>query len=640
MCGIAGAWGDFPDDLVPRMIRRLAHRGSDDEGIFRDSQHRLTLGHRRLAILDLSPAGHQPMRDPVAGTSIVFNGEIYNYLELRARLEKNGVSFRSRSDTEVLLALYREQGTEMLSLLEGMFAFALWDPGNRELFLARDGFGVKPLYFAENAKGFLFASELKALLLEPSLHNGLDPTALAQYLTYLWCPSPRLPLKNVSKLEPGTALLVREARIGRKWQFYSIPFGAERRRDAPEALARELRRTLETAVRRQMISDVPVGCFLSGGIDSSAVTALARSHSRETLQCFSVELPAQDARAEGMTDDLPYARRVAEHLGVSLHTVSARFDLADQLDLMVRQLDEPQADPAALHVFFIAALARQCGIPVLLSGAGGDDLFSGYRRHQALAVESLWKWVPRPLRRIVQAAGTSLPSNPPLSRRFRRALEHAGNTQDDRLPTYFEWCAPETTWALLEPDFRKEASPEEVRAPLRDFIRRLPRTATPLDRMLALECRFFLADHNLNYTDKMAMAHGVEVRVPFLDRDLAALAAAIPDSLRIRRGVPKWILRKALENDLPPEILHRPKTGFGVPLRAWLRGPLRPCVDVLLHPESLRRRRIFNPEAVRALVHADRAGRIDAAYTILGLICIEMWCRNFLDPPKSLSGSC
>ncbi|MFN3486593.1 MAG: asparagine synthase-related protein, partial [Planctomycetota bacterium] len=231
------------------------------------------------------------------------------------------------------------------------------------------------------------------------------------------------------------------------------------------------------------------------------------------------------------------------------------------------------------------------------------------------------------------------PSNRPLSRRFRRALEHAGETQDDRLPTYFEWCAPEATWALLEPDFRKEASPEEVRAPLRDFIRTLPQTATLLDRMLALECRFFLADHNLNYTDKMAMAHGVEVRVPFLDRDLAALAASIPDSLRIRRGVPKWILRKALENDLPPEILRRPKTGFGVPLRAWLRGPLRACVDALLHPENLRRRGIFNPDAVRALVHADRAGRIDAAYTILGLICIEMWCRNFLDHPKSLSGS-
>lgn len=639
MCGIAGAWGDFPTDLVPRMTRRLAHRGPDDEGLFREPSRGLALGHRRLAILDLTPAGHQPMQDPDTGTCIVFNGEIYNYLDLRAPLERQGTPFRGRSDTEVLLALYREHGIEMLHLLEGMFAFALWNPRNAELFLARDGFGVKPLYFAENTRGFLFASELKALLEEPSLAHALDPVALAQYLTYLWCPSPRSPLKGVSKLEPGTALLVRDGRICRKWTFYRVPFGQEPRPDSPETLAHETRRALETAVRRQMISDVPVGAFLSGGLDSSAVVALARTHSRGPLQCFSIELPSDDARAEGMIDDLPYARRAAEHLGVALHTVPARFDLAEQLDLMVRQLDEPEPDPAALHVFFIASLARQHGIPVLLSGAGGDDLFSGYRRHQALAVERLWKWMPRPLRRILQAAGTALPSQPPLSRRLRRALNHAGDSQDDRLPTYFEWCPPEIARYLLHPDLRDQASPEEVRTPLRDFLITLPAEAAPLDRMLALECRFFLADHNLNYTDKMAMARGVEVRVPFLDRNLAALAASVPASLKLRRGVTKWILRKALENDLPSEILHRPKTGFGVPLRRWLHGPLRPRVDELINPENVRRRGIFSPEAVSELLEADRAGTIDAAYTILGLICIELWCRTFLHPTHPSSGS-
>ncbi|HXG60973.1 MAG TPA: asparagine synthase (glutamine-hydrolyzing) [Planctomycetota bacterium] len=631
MCGIAGAWGRFESDLVPRMIRRLAHRGPDDEGIYRPSRQFLTLGHRRLAILDRSPAGRQPMVDPSTGTCIVFNGEIYNHPEWRERLEKDGARFQGRSDTEVLLALYRAYGPGMLDLLEGMFAFALWDPRREELLLARDGFGVKPLYFTETPKGFLFASEIKALLEEPSVNRAPDPVALAQYLTYLWCPSPRTPFRDIRKLEPGKALLLRDAGIRESWTFYAPPVHAPRSGAPPSEIAGRVRQTLDQAVHRQMISDVPVGAFLSGGLDSSAIVALARTHTPDRLRCFSIELPAEDASAEGIIDDLPYARRAAAHLGVELHTLSARFNLANELDLMIRTLEEPQADPAALHVYFISSIARRCGVPVLLSGAGGDDLFTGYRRHEALAAERLWSWMPRPFRRSLQTAVALLPAKGLLSRRIRRALGNAGAKDHLRLLTYFEWCPADLAAGLLHPDLAPDVTPEAIRAPLQTFLDGLPDASTPLDRMLALERRFFLADHNLLYTDKMAMAHGIEVRVPFLDRDVAALAASLPDSCKIRRGVTKWILRKAFENDLPREILRRPKTGFGVPLRQWLRGPLRVPLDELLHPDTLRRRRIFNPQAVSRLVSADRTGQIDAAYTILSVLCIDLWWRRFVD---------
>jgi asparagine synthase (glutamine-hydrolysing) len=637
MCGIAGYDGRFGPGLLERMSAMVAHRGPDDQGTWTAPDGSVGLAHRRLAILDLSPLGHQPMHDRRGGLTIAYNGEIYNFPELRAELEAEGLAFKSRSDTEVLLEGYRVWGERLLAKLNGIFAFALWDAAEKTLLVVRDGAGVKPLYFTETPQGFLFASEMKAILCEPSVPREIDPRALECHLVYLWAPTPLTMLRAVRKLEPGTALVVRRGRIERRLRFYTAPSGppdgaAGAAAPAPEEAISAVRRTLERAVERQMLSDVPVGAFLSGGLDSSAVVALARRHTPERrLQCFTIDLAQSSLKEEGITDDLPYARQAARALDVDLHEIRVGPEMTDELEAMVYHLDEPQADPAPLNVLFISRLARRHGIKVLLSGAGGDDLFAGYRRHLALRYEALCSGWPEPLRASLRSATSLLPARGGFLRRVRRAFQYADRTPDQRLLTYFFWIDPARVRSLYAPAWAASLDGWECGAPLLETLARLPAGTPPLARMLSLEFHHFLADHNLNYTDKMAMACGVEVRVPFLDPDLVALAAGLPDSLKIRGGSGKWILKEAVRDLLPGSILTRPKSGFGAPLRTWLRGPLRPMVDDLLSDRSLRARGVFEPVAVWALVDADRRGRVDAAYTILAMLCIELWCRRFLD---------
>jgi asparagine synthase (glutamine-hydrolysing) len=449
-------------------------------------------------------------------------------------------------------------------------------------------------------------------------------------------------LRAVRKLEPGTALVVRRGRIVRRLRFYSAPAGsvpgsgaedgpAADAAAAPDRAIAAVRRALERAVERQMLSDVPVGAFLSGGLDSSAVVALARRRTAGRLQCFTIDLAQSGLKEEGLTDDLPYARQAAQALDVDLHEIRVGPEMADELPAMVEHLDEPQADPAPLNVLFISRLARRHGIKVLLSGAGGDDLFAGYRRHLALRYEGLWSGWPLPLRQAVRGVTGLLPARGGSLRRIRRAFQYADRTPDQRLLTYFYWMDPARVRTLYAPGWARSLDGWDCGEPLLATLSRLPAGTPPLARMLSLEFHHFLADHNLNYTDKMAMACGVEVRVPFLDPDLVTLAAALPDTLKIRGGQGKWILKEAVRDLLPEAILTRPKSGFGAPLRTWLRGPLRPLVDDLLSDRSLEARGVFHPGAVRDLVTADRRGRVDAAYTLLAMLCVELWCRRFLD---------
>jgi asparagine synthase (glutamine-hydrolysing) len=558
---------------------------------------------------------------------ITYNGEIYNFRELRAGLEKRGHVFRTRTDTEVLLALYREYGTALLEKLNGVYAFALWDARSKSLFVARDGMGVKPLYISESGGAFAFASEIKALLCFPWVPRRLDAQALAHYVRYLWCPAPRTPLLDVQKLEPGTALIVRDGRVVKRWRHYALPApGPDTLRSVAD-WTDEVRRALAKAVERQMVSDVPLGAFLSGGLDSSAIVAHARQHTTGRLQCFTIDFDEALAKEEGFWPDLPYARRVAKHLDVDLHVVRVGPEMVDELGNMVWQLDEPQADLSALNVLFISQLARQHGIKVLLSGAGGDDLFTGYRRHRALRLNVLWDRMPAPLRDLVAGMGRQLPGRPPLLRRLGRLLTAAGNEGDGRLARYFDWASTTTVSSLFVPELASTLSEE----PLLAALEGMPLTATSLQRMLLLEQRYFLADHNLNYTDKMSMAAGVETRVPYLDPELVALAARIPDGSRQRGAQSKWILKKAMERILPADVIRRPKMGFGVPLRAWLRGPLKSMMYDLLSADTLRKRRLFDPAAVSRLVSENEMGQSDYAYSILSLMCIELWCREFID---------
>jgi len=629
MCGIAGFSGAFAADLAERMGAGIAHRGPDGAGAWGDPGAGIGLAHRRLSIIDLSPTGSQPMADPSGRVVIVFNGEIYNFRELRAGLERSGHVFRGHSDTEVLLRLYLEKGDRLFADLNGIFAFAIWDGRRNELLLARDGLGVKPLYFAQVPEGLVFASEMKALLEVPSLDRTPDPLAIRYHLTYLWCPAPRTMLASVRKLEPGTAAWVRDGRIVRTLRHYGLPGGPPEEMNEGEAIE-SVRAALRTAVTRQMVADVPVGAFLSGGLDSSSVVAYAREVApARRLQCFTIGLHDGDARREGMTSDLPYAQAVARHLDVDLHTVHVGPEMADSLAEMVFQLDEPQADPAPLNVLFISRLARQHGIKVLLSGAGGDDIFSGYRRHRALLFERYWAWLPQAARAALARGSRILPRRPALARRFAKALQYAGLDGDERLASYFRWLDPRGVTDLLSPDLR--ARTQDLADPLRQSIEEAPAGLSGLNRMLYLECRHFLSDHNLNYTDKMSMAAGVEVRVPMLDPDLVALAARLPVAFKQRGRQGKWVLKKAMEGVLPREVIYRPKTGFGAPLRAWLHGPLRPLIEDLLSEKTLGLRGWFDPKAVARLVAADRSGRTDAAYSIFAVMCMELWAKAFMD---------
>ena len=631
MCGIAGYSGAFERGLLASMNAAIAHRGPDGSGDYFSSDGSIGLTHRRLAIIDLSPTGAQPMTDAATGVTLTYNGEIYNYRELRADLERAGTAFFGRSDTEVILRLYLARGRAALPLLNGIFAFALWDPRDRSLFVARDGPGVKPLYYVQTKRGFLFASELKALLACPDVDRTLDPHAVWLHLTLLWAPTPYTMLASVRKLEPGTGLQVRDGRVVEQWRFYELPYPSPRFAGDTEAAAAAVRAALDVSVQRQMVADVPVGAFLSGGLDSSAIVAYARRHVPEQrIQCFTIETTTS-AQEEGFVDDLPYAQQVARHLDVDLHTIRVGPEIVNQFERMVRHLDEPQADLAPLNALLICELARAHGIKVLLSGAGGDDVFTGYRRHYALMQERYWDWLPAPARGLLGAAARRLPGSVPLWRRIRRALADAGLEGDARLASYFAWLTQSESAPLLAPGVIDQLHGWSPLQPLTQGLRAAAAENDRLNRLLFLDAKYFLCDHNLNYTDKMGMAVGVEVRVPFLDPDLMRLAASLPAEYKQRGAEGKWILKQAMKPVLPPSVIHRPKTGFGVPLRRWLRNELRERVADLLSERSLAARGLFAPAAVKRLQQMDAAGRIDAAYPLLALCTIELWCRIFID---------
>jgi asparagine synthase (glutamine-hydrolysing) len=637
MCGIAGYHGSFSRAQLIRGSHLQAHRGPDANAEWFDDSAGVGLAHRRLSIIDLSPAGAQPMRCTETGSVIVFNGEIYNFRELRKELHAEGFKFRGMSDTEVLLALYVRDGEAMLPRLNGIFAFAVWDPRKRAMLLARDAMGVKPLYYARLDQGVAFASEIKAL--RPLIGNDtdLDIAALYLYMKHLWCPGEATPFSSVRKLLPGEAMWIQQGALSRKWAWYRLPLARMDTIDGTAAeVAHDVASSLRTAVHRQLVADVSVGAFLSGGLDSSAVVAFAREEN-PGIRCFTIETTGWEE--EGFADDLPFARQAAAHLGVRLDAI--RVDghrVADDIEAMVRQLDEPLADPAALNVRYISQLARDNGIKVLLSGAGGDDLYGGYRRHSAIRLQRHFDWIPRPLAESAAAVASSLDQRVPLFRRVSKAAGQLGQDRLARVAGYFNWADEALVTSLLAEPHRDALRGALDDDPLCAYLKALPDDMSDLGRMLALEQRFFLPDHNLCYTDKMSMATGVEVRVPFLDLELVAQAARIPDGMKQRGGEGKWILKRAMEPYLPRNIIYRPKTGFGAPVRRWMRHELRPLMYDSLSSETLARRGLFEPSAVGKLIERNDAGSVDAAYTLLSMMTIEIWCKQFLDrEPQPLS---
>jgi len=629
MCGIIGLYGAFNKNILNKSLDLIDHRGPDNRDIYVNNNDNIYLGHSRLSIIDLSFSANQPMIDD-SGLVIVYNGEIYNYKDLRIGLIKKGFVFKSNSDTEVLLKLYIYEEEKMLSRLNGIFSFAIWDGKKKKLLIARDALGVKPLYYSSTEEGFTFSSEIKAIINIFPSNLVLDYQSLQQYLTFIWSPGDRTPVQTINKVLPGEAMWISDNKIERKWSWYKLPVRSGKSIISSKTeIISGVTTHLRNAVNSQMLSDVPVGAFLSGGLDSSTIVAFARDNN-PGIPCFTIE--TSGGQEEGMVDDLPYARKVAKHLNVPLHVINIDADkMATGLENMVAMLDEPLADPAPLNVLYISQLAKENGIKVLLSGVGGDDIFTGYRRHYAIQLDRYLQKIPFKIKTSIERYTSSLNKTNPFYRRVAKLFNGSTLDGDKRIVNYFRWADVDLINSLFTSDVRKELAVESADRTMMNYLDMLPKSASPLQRMLALEQRFFLPDHNLTYADKMSMAVGVEVRVPFLDLDLVEFASKIPDKYKQRGSVGKWILKKSMEPYLPHDIIYRPKTGFGAPLRRWIRFELRELLGDLLSEESLRKRSVFDSKAVHQLIKKNDSGVVDASYTLLSLMCIELWCRQFVD---------
>jgi asparagine synthase (glutamine-hydrolysing) len=491
---------------------------------------------------------------------------------------------------------------------------------------------VKPLYWARGADGLAFASELKALKHVRGIDWSPDPVAISAYLSLLYAPGDLTPARGVRKLQPGEWMEWREGAAPAIGRFAPLP-----NEQVPHDLGTAdaitaCRSYLRQAVRRQLVADVPVGGFLSGGVDSTALAAFAAQalDGGGKFPCFTVASSAgATMRQEGFVDDYPYARQAAEHLGVPLHVVTRESAAIHDVDRLVWMLDEPTPDPAAFMTYAISRQAREQGVKVLLSGAGGDDLFSGYRRHLALRSERYWGWWPRPLRAGLRRWSSGRSSADPLSRRLAKLFAHADAEPDLRLAGYFLWLGDGSMASLLGAGFREQLGLRRPADLLVSSMARLPDGVTRLSRMLHLDRSYFLASHNLNYKDKMGMACGVEIRVPLLDPDLTAFAERLTDAQRIHGGEPKYLLRRALRGIVPDAILDRPKSGFGLPLRGLFHEVYAPQLRALAASGRLDATGVFDGAGVLRLLEADRRGEVDAAYSLLGVLCVESWLRQF-----------
>lgn len=639
MCGIAGIVGLERDrSALEAMLETIRHRGPDDEGrvwIRAPGGWEVGLGSRRLAILDPTPAGHQPMA--CGSDRLTYNGEVYNFKELRAELESRGESFRSGTDTEVVLRLLSRGGSRALSRLNGMFALAFWDASAKELLLARDRFGIKPLYYWLTGDGrLLFASELKSLL-AAGLDPEIDVEELPAYLSFGYVPGERTLLRGVRRLPPGCLLRWKAGRVSVE-RFRDVVPDPQPVSDEADA-AIELRERLRDAVRRQLVADVPVGILLSGGLDSSALLALATWEVSGPVRAYTVAFRDEDARLEQNPDDAAFARRVASHFGAELREFEVAPDVAELLPRVAWHLDEPLGDPAAILTLIIAeAAAPEC--TVLLSGMGADELFAGYRVQRfdewARAAERL----PRAARAAL-AAGTGLlpavarsglvrPGLPLAAHRTLRALlDNLSLPREERYAAFRSspYFQGPLLLEILGPEPRAAAASST--AAFLDAFRRHPHAGF-FDRMLHVDLATFLKDQNLLYSDRLSMAASVEMRVPYLDDVVADMALRLPRELKVRGLRGKYLLRRAMDGVVPHEILTRRKAGFGAPIRRWLQQELRDRARELLLGGELVKRGLVQPGVVGRVLEEHAAGSRDHSYRVWSLLGLEIWCRAVL----------
>jgi asparagine synthase (glutamine-hydrolysing) len=628
MCGFAGYCLLTPQTAVPMNLteatRLLSHRGPDEEGYYQDSG--AGLGMRRLSIIDLQ-TGHQPLANETGNLRVVFNGEIYNHRQLRSLLECKGHRFKSRSDTEVIVHGYEEWGEEVLGRLRGMFAFALRDIKNSSLLLARDHFGIKPLYYARVNQTFLFASEMKALLADGGVQREIDPAALDQYLSFLYIPEPRTIFSGVKALPPAHYLLLRGGEVTLR-QYWKLELRPDESLSVTSQVEK-IRSGVEESVRAMLEADVPLGVFLSGGMDSTAILAMMSRHSRERVKTFTLGFGARERN----WDELEPARRVAAFFRTDHHEFRVEPRIVEDLPLVIRHFDQPFANPTSLLLYYLSAEASR-SVKVALTGTGGDEMFGGYPRYKAMVYHQFYGKIPPIIREGLSTLGNFFLHDgnngylgPQRIRRFLNAgTESFAGCYLHILKTMEERKKEE----LYTAGFQERL---EGTDPL-DFIGHHLNGANPLpmlEKLMQADLNTYLPFNQLAYCDRMSMACSVELRVPFVDQELVKVAGGIPLSQKLLHGRTKGLFREAMAPFLPPEVLRAPKLGLNLPIALWFRKELRDWVRSLLSPEKIKRRGYFVPESVQAILSEHDSGRRDRSLLIWALLVLEIWHQIYID---------
>jgi asparagine synthase (glutamine-hydrolysing) len=644
MCGISGLVNCGGREVLARMTHVQAHRGPDDAGLwerrFPDGSY-LALGSRRLAILDLSASGHMPMANEDRSVVITYNGEIYNFADLRLELQSKGYRFFSDTDTEVVLRLYEEEGADCVKRLNGIFAFGICDmrSGTPVVFLARDHFGVKPFYYWYRGRQMAFASEVKALLEVPGITTEIDPASLHQYLTFLWVPDPKTMFQGIFKLPAGHCATLKggELTIDQYWDL-TFPPRDQAYPQSEESLAEEIRERFRHSVESQMVSDVPIGAFLSAGLDSSAIVAMMSRATRQPVRTYTITFPRRYRVGETTLDNPQVPSRLARQLGCENHQIVVEPDVTALLPQLTWHMDEPTADPAIIPAYLVCREARKQAT-VMLSGVGGDELFAGYRKHAAHYWAERYRRLPATFRSAIEPAILHLPSlrgtvmKGPV-RLAKKMVRSASLNATERFLMNCTYLDHEQKSALYSNEFAHEVAGLDPAAQHGKYFPEVQRSDF-LNQMLYLDTKIFMVSLNLTYNDKMSMASSVEVRVPFLDRELAEFVAwSVPPHLKLKgtfRPITKYIFREAMDGILPREVLRQPKAGFAAPVDYWLAHDLKEMVDDLLSEAQICKRGLFNSEKVQALVAEQRRGTQDWSMQIWQLLTLELWSRVFLD---------
>jgi asparagine synthase (glutamine-hydrolysing) len=639
MCGITG-WANLdsrtppPDgarELLHSMCERMVHRGPDAEGLMVLSG--VALGMRRLAIIDLI-TGEQPVYNEDKSVAVILNGEIYNYRELRQDLEKQGHSFRSQSDTEVLPHLYEEYADDMVQHLNGMFAFALWDSRRRRLLIARDRFGEKPLYWGVFDNTLLFASEPKVLLAHPSVHTSLNLQALRQYLSFDYVPAPLSIYQNINKLPAAHTLTLESGKIETR-RYWRLSYETKEPPPSEADAAEHLRELLADSVRLRLVSDVPLGVLLSGGVDSSTVAALAVEASSEPVKTFSISF------AESSFDESSYARAVAKFLGTDHHEERLSANLAANLVGEIGSwMDEPFSDSSLVPTYLLSRFTRK-HVTVALGGDGGDELFAGYAMYRGHRWAEVYAKVPAFLRTgFVEPLVRALPVKTRNLSFDYKALRFITGAKYDPVTRHHVWFgsfAPDEQELLLTAE-ALGASDADIYRDARRLVAECDSTNV-VEQMQSLDAQLYLAEDILTKVDRASMAVSLEVRAPFLDPRVAEFAASLPASYKLRGRQTKYILKRAIAPSLPPFVTRRAKKGFGVPVAEWLKGKLRPLARDLLSPARVRRAGVFNPEYVTRLQDEHERGVANHRKLLWTLLMFELWHESFIETPRRIESS-